>query len=368
MPELLEKDSTLDSAATALGELFGRQQPAAGIVGGGVKTAVKQFRMPGYPLAMICTDVLSEGEDLHTYCDRVVHYGVAWTPSAMEQRNGRVDRVSSLADRRLAALDRAVEETDKIQIQIPYLKDSVEYLQVHRVLRRLHQFNELMHELGSAGKDDPHVEVDAAEFRRAEAKIPRITEPLRSAFDVRPVDLEGAARAPAVPAALSSEWRTRLPRCARHPTCRTSRTIRCTGTAPQPPSTPRVPWAAIVNNPSRSAWTHEAVTCSCIATRRSPTLQTSSRKASSRSSPHAALGSASLRLRWQQKASAARRYHLALEGDVLLGAPTFDSARARSLIEQLTDTADELEHRLTRGDLTLTDVRQTLNKDHRHER
>jgi len=68
------------------------------------------------------------------------------------------------------------------------------------------------------------------------------------------------------------------------------------------------------------------------------------------------------------KGIATRRYHIALEGDVLLAAPKFDSERARSLVEQLTNTADELELRLTRGDLTFADVRQTLDKDHRHDR
>jgi len=368
VPEPLERDSRLDGAATTLGELLGRQQPAAGVIGGSVKTAVKQFRMPGYPLAMICTDVLSEGEDLHTYCSRVVHYGVAWTPSVMEQRNGRVDRVSSLADRRLAALNRAVEETDKIQIQIPYLKDSVEYLQVHRVLRRLHQFTELMHEFGGAGKDSPQVEVDAAEFRRAEAQIQRITEPLRSAFDVRPVDLEGAPREPGVPAILSNGWRTRLaalrqaadlPYLAEHPVYWDSTTAslyatRSMGGGRQQPFALRLDargghvllhcYTPIADRADIGPDGIESVIAACGTWFRVTAVEMAA------------------------KGIATRRYHIALEGDVLLAAPKFDSARAGSLVEQLTDTADELELRLTRGDLTLADVRQTLDKDHRHDR
>jgi hypothetical protein len=50
---------------------------------------------------LITTEVLQEGEDLHTFCSRVVHYGITWTPSAMEQRTGRVDRIGSLTHRRL---------------------------------------------------------------------------------------------------------------------------------------------------------------------------------------------------------------------------------------------------------------------------
>src|SRR5690606_16566742 len=50
-----------------------------------------KFRMPGYPYVLITTDILREGEDLHTYCQNVYHYGVAWNPSDMQQRTGRVD-------------------------------------------------------------------------------------------------------------------------------------------------------------------------------------------------------------------------------------------------------------------------------------
>ena len=44
----------------------------------------------------LVTDLLQEGEDLHTFWSDVFHYGISWTPSAMEQRIGRVDRVRSL--------------------------------------------------------------------------------------------------------------------------------------------------------------------------------------------------------------------------------------------------------------------------------
>ncbi len=368
VPELLEKDARLDSAATALGDLLGRQQPAAGVVGGGVKTAVKQFRMPGYPLVMICTDVLCEGEDLHTYCDRVVHYGVAWTPSVMEQRNGRVDRVSSLADRRLAALERSVEETDKIQVQIPYLKDSVEYLQVHRVLRRLHQFTELMHEFGGAGKDDPRVEVDAAEFRRAGAGIPRITEPLRSAFDVRPADLAGAARKPLVLADFSSDWRTRLAalRQATELPYLAEDTVHWDNATASLYATRSMgggrqqPFALRLDARGGHVLLHCYTPIAALAD-------------IGRNDVESVIAASGTWFRVTAveivaKGIAARRYNLALEGDVLLGAPEFDSARARSLVEQLTAMADELERRLTRGDLTLTEVKQTLDKDHRHDR
>ncbi len=63
------------------------------------KTLVRQFRMPGYPFVLLSTDLLQEGEDLHTFCSDVYHYGLAWTPSAVEQRIGRIDRVRSKTER-----------------------------------------------------------------------------------------------------------------------------------------------------------------------------------------------------------------------------------------------------------------------------
>ena len=70
-------------------------------VGAGQPNTVRQFRLPGYPFVLVTTDLLQEGEDLHTFCDCVYHYGISWTPSAMEQRTGRIDRVRSLTERRL---------------------------------------------------------------------------------------------------------------------------------------------------------------------------------------------------------------------------------------------------------------------------
>ena len=57
----------------------------------------RKFRMPGYPLALISTEVFQEGEDLHTFCDSVMHYGLSGSPVSIEQKIGRVDRVGSHA-------------------------------------------------------------------------------------------------------------------------------------------------------------------------------------------------------------------------------------------------------------------------------
>src|SRR6185437_2105826 len=100
------------------------------------ETLIRQFRMPGYPLVLITTDLLQEGEDLHTFCSSVYHYGISWMPSSMEQRTGRIDRVGSQTERRLAGVKRAPLGEEKLQVYMPYLAETVELLQVKRVLRR----------------------------------------------------------------------------------------------------------------------------------------------------------------------------------------------------------------------------------------
>lgn len=46
----------------------------------------------GRPIALVCTDCLSEGMNLQDHFDAVVHYDLAWSPTRHEQREGRVDR------------------------------------------------------------------------------------------------------------------------------------------------------------------------------------------------------------------------------------------------------------------------------------
>lgn len=41
---------------------------------------------------LLATDAASEGIDLHNYCHWMIHYEIPWSPTRMEQRNGRLDR------------------------------------------------------------------------------------------------------------------------------------------------------------------------------------------------------------------------------------------------------------------------------------
>jgi hypothetical protein len=186
------RQQPIGEAAKAFGQLLGRQQPVGGMSGQVNRTLVRQFRMPGYPLVLITTDVLQEGEDLHTFCSSVHHYGISWTPSSMEQRIGRVDRVRSQTDRRLSDLAHgALKGEDKLQVYFPHLEDTVEVLQVQRVLERMNVFLRLMHEgLIMAGREKQTISTEE-EFVRPRQDVPQIDECLRSAFPIREDQVKG---------------------------------------------------------------------------------------------------------------------------------------------------------------------------------
>ena len=168
-----------------------QQVPVGGMSGGVNHRLVQQFRMPGFPLLLVTTDVLQEGEDLHTFCRRVIHYGIAWTPSAVEQRTGRIDRIGSLAQRTLEGRAQRPEPSELIQVHYPHLQDTVEVLQVRRVLRRLNEFLRLSHrELVVRTDGESRISIDR-EIHERLGDIPRVEQLLESAFPVRESELRG---------------------------------------------------------------------------------------------------------------------------------------------------------------------------------
>ena len=182
----------------ALPEMFGRalqhQVPVGRMSGGVNKRMVQQFRMPGFPIVLVTTDVLQEGEDLHTFCRRVIHYGINWTPSAMEQRTGRIDRIGSLVQRDLDGRAHGPRDDELIQVYYPHLRDTVEVLQVRRVLERLNKFLRMIHRAEKlSDSDESRINVVEEAIRPLE-EVPRVTGLLESAFPVDPPWLEGAAK------------------------------------------------------------------------------------------------------------------------------------------------------------------------------
>lgn len=179
----------------ALAEIYGRalqhQVPVAGMSGGVNRRAVTQFRMPGFPIILVTTDVLQEGEDLHTFCRRVIHYGITWTPSAIEQRTGRVDRIGSLAQRCLEGLNQPPLDTELIQVHYPHLMETIEVVQVKRVLQRLDHFLRLIHRLRPKdGKADSRIDL-SKEILHGLKDVKQLKEPLESAFPIQRQWLDG---------------------------------------------------------------------------------------------------------------------------------------------------------------------------------
>ncbi len=187
-----------DARTTALADarkefgsrLLGTQQPIGGMWGSVNGRLVKQFRMPGYPLVLITTDLLQEGEDLHTFCSRIHHYGISWTPSSMEQRTGRIDRVRSHTERRLLRLKSAPPE-HKLQVHFPHLEDTVEVLQVRRLLTRMNTFLRLMHAGLHVPQADERTLHVGKEILRHHEPVPAITGQLKTAFPVNDDDMSG---------------------------------------------------------------------------------------------------------------------------------------------------------------------------------
>jgi len=174
----------LSELASIYGTTLQRQVPVGRMSGGVNKRLVRQFRMPGFPLVLISTDVLQEGEDLHTFCRNVVHYGITWTPSATEQRTGRVDRIGSLTQRRHDGRDDSPTPGELLQVFYPYLRDTVEVLQVQEVFRRLNRFVRLIHRnVPSAGADDSRIDA-AQRLLEGLVDIEPVKERLESAFPV----------------------------------------------------------------------------------------------------------------------------------------------------------------------------------------
>ena len=185
------RELPLSELSTLFARTLQHQDPVGGMSGGVNKRMVKQFRMPGYPLVLATTDVLQEGEDLHTYCRKVIHYGVTWTPSAMEQRTGRVDRIHSLAQRSLDGRDIPANQEELIQVHFPHLCDTVERLQVRTVLERLNRFLQLIHrDVKFPQPAESRIQLDS-DILRDVGMPPRIHEKLESDFPVDPKWMSG---------------------------------------------------------------------------------------------------------------------------------------------------------------------------------
>lgn len=150
----------------------------------------RKFRMPGYPRVLISTDVFQEGEDLHTFCDSIQHYGISASPIALEQKVGRVDRIASMAHRRMGS-DGEHYGQHFIQVGYPHIRESLEFFQVRQAAANLNAFQRSLHRLGDGGASFQQ-SIDMREQLASSSTIePQITEPLESLFKISTEDLIG---------------------------------------------------------------------------------------------------------------------------------------------------------------------------------
>ena len=168
---------------------------ATGETSSGRSAQARKFRMPGYPLILISTNVFQEGEDLHTFCDSVLHYGLSSTPVSIEQKTGRVDRVGSQAQRRLLNLDTSPDKDQFIQVSFPFVRESIEALQVRQLCKNVNEFIESLHDIGTQQNTAEKDKVNAQDELNDSSVIPeQIRDELKSPYDPDDSKLEGECR------------------------------------------------------------------------------------------------------------------------------------------------------------------------------
>jgi ATP-dependent helicase HepA len=65
---------------------------------------VARFRDPDGPRVLLCTELGGEGRNFQ-HCHVLVNYDLAWSPAAIEQRIGRIDRIGQSREVRILAFD-----------------------------------------------------------------------------------------------------------------------------------------------------------------------------------------------------------------------------------------------------------------------
>ncbi len=61
---------------------------------------MRTFNTPFFPDVLVCSEVMAEGVDLQRFCRHMIHHDLAWNPSTIEQRTGRIDRIGCKATNR----------------------------------------------------------------------------------------------------------------------------------------------------------------------------------------------------------------------------------------------------------------------------
>ena len=98
------------------------------------------FNTPFYPEVLVASNVMAEGVDLHLNCRYVIHHDLCWSPSVLEQRTGRIDRIGA-----------KTETTGQpIQVFIPFIGETQDEKMYRVVMDRERWFGVVMGEKYSA--------------------------------------------------------------------------------------------------------------------------------------------------------------------------------------------------------------------------
>ena len=128
---------------------------------------IKRFNTPFYPDIIVCTDVMKEGINLHLFCNRVYHYGLAWTPGDLEQRVGRVDRFFSRTHRMIMK-----GEDEHINVVYPYMGKSIDEQQLRKVLGFKLSADPLLDESGKGRKEIDNYTADQKTINELAEYVP----------------------------------------------------------------------------------------------------------------------------------------------------------------------------------------------------
>ena len=94
---------------------------------------MRAFNTPFFPDILVCSGVMGEGVDLQRFCRHVIHHDLAWNPSTIEQRTGRIDRLGCKAEGR-----------QPIVVYLPYLAGTADERQYQVMSHREQWFRVVM--------------------------------------------------------------------------------------------------------------------------------------------------------------------------------------------------------------------------------
>ena len=94
---------------------------------------MRAFNTPFFPDILVCSQVMGEGVDLQRFCRHVIHHDLAWNPSTIERRTGRIDRLGCKAEGR-----------QSIVVYLPYLAGTADERQYQVMSHREQWFRVVM--------------------------------------------------------------------------------------------------------------------------------------------------------------------------------------------------------------------------------